>query len=68
VVEVAAGGNTSAIDPNVDGISLSLPGGVALDGAADLFIADEGNSRVVEVPVGGGAASSIEPTVNGEQF
>ena len=68
VVEVAAGGNTSAIDPKVDGISLSLPGGVALDGAADLFIADEGNSRVVEVPVGGGAASSIEPTVNGEQF
>jgi hypothetical protein len=38
---------------------------VALDGAGDLFIADQNNTRVVKVPAGGGAAIAIDPTLNG---
>jgi hypothetical protein len=41
---------------------------VAVDGAGDLFIADTGNNRVVEVPTGGGAATAIDPTVNGSML
>ena len=36
-----------------------------MDGAGDLFVADTTNSRIVEVPAGGGAATAINPTVNG---
>jgi hypothetical protein len=32
---------------------------VAVDGAGDVFIADSGNSRVVEVPAGGGAQTTV---------
>jgi sugar lactone lactonase YvrE len=39
---------------------------LAVDGAGDLFIADFDNNRVVEVPAGGGAATAIDPVVNGE--
>jgi NHL repeat len=46
-----------------NGSLLSSPGGVAVDGAGDLFIADGGNNRVVEVPANG-AATAIDPTVN----
>jgi hypothetical protein len=36
-----------------------------VDGAGDLFIADLANSRVIEVPAGGGTATAIDPAVNG---
>ncbi len=38
---------------------LSYPRGVAVDGAGDVFIADTGNSRVVEVPAGGGPQTTV---------
>ena len=38
---------------------LSDPTGVAVDGAGDVFIADSGNNRVVEVPAGGGASITL---------
>jgi sugar lactone lactonase YvrE len=67
IVEVPAGGGAAtAIDPTVNDEGLSYPWGVAVDGAGDLFIADEANGRVVEVPAGGGAATAIDPTVNSE--
>src|ERR1017187_3408041 len=37
---------------------LSRPFAVAVDGAGDVFIADTYNSRVVEVPAGGGAQTA----------
>ena len=40
------------LDINPGGIGLNGPWGVAVDAAGDLFIADAGNSRVVEVPAG----------------
>jgi hypothetical protein len=45
--------------PMVLGSGLSSPRGVAVDGAGDVFIADEGNNRVVEVPAGGGAQTTV---------
>src|SRR6202451_1509599 len=41
------------------GSGLSSPNGVALDAAGDVFIADTGNNRVVEVPAAGGAPITI---------
>ncbi len=35
------------------------PYGIALDGAGDVFIADPSNTRVVEVPAGGGAQTTV---------
>src|ERR1700683_4821941 len=55
-----------AIDPTVNGIGLVMPSGVAVDGAGNLFIADDHNKRVVEIQAGGGAATAMDPTVNGE--
>jgi hypothetical protein len=41
----------------------SAPAGVAVDGAGNLFVADTGNNRVVEVPVVNGALSSSGATI-----
>jgi sugar lactone lactonase YvrE len=38
---------------------LSFPGGVAVDGAGDVFIADTNDNRVVEVPAGGGPQTTV---------
>ena len=38
---------------------LSRPFAVAVDGAGDVFIADTYNSRVVEVPAGGGPQTTV---------
>ena len=72
VVEVAIGGVATAISPTVDGKALSFVGGcgyggggVAVDGAGDLFIADTNNRRVLEVPAGGGAPIAVDISVNG---
>jgi sugar lactone lactonase YvrE len=43
---------------------LSHPYGVAVDGAGDVFIADQNNSRVVEVPAGGGAQVTVGSGLN----
>ncbi len=45
-------GVQTTIDINPGGIGLNGPWGAAVDAAGDLFIADAGNSRVVEVPAG----------------
>ncbi|MGD0628766.1 MAG: choice-of-anchor D domain-containing protein [Terracidiphilus sp.] len=66
VVEVPAGGRAwTEIYPSANGISLNYPAGLAVDGAGNLFIADQGGARVLEVPAGGGAAIAIQPVVNG---
>jgi sugar lactone lactonase YvrE len=36
-----------------------ISGGLAIDGAGDLFFADSRNNRIVELPAGGGAQTSI---------
>src|SRR5208282_965965 len=41
------------------GSGLSYPRGLAVDGAGDVFIADQGNNRVVEVPAGGGPQTTV---------
>ena len=46
------------------GSGLSLPTGVAVDGAGDVFIADSYNSRAVEVPAGGGAQTTVGSGLN----
>jgi len=58
VLEIPAGGGA----PKQVGAGLSHASGVAVDTAGDLFIADSGNSRVVEVPVGGGPQITIGAT------
>jgi sugar lactone lactonase YvrE len=47
------------------GEGLNSPNGIAVDTAGNLYIADTGNSRVVKVPIGGGAGTAISATVNG---
>jgi sugar lactone lactonase YvrE len=61
-------GTVIAINPTVNGSGLIQPSGVAVDGMGNLYIADDLNKRVVEVPAGGGAAIAIDPTVTGEGF
>ncbi|MFP5248732.1 MAG: choice-of-anchor D domain-containing protein, partial [Acidobacteriota bacterium] len=58
-------GSPVALDPMVNGHTLSGPFGVAVDAAGNLYIADPRNSRVVEIPAGNGAPVSIDPVVNG---
>jgi DNA-binding beta-propeller fold protein YncE len=41
------------------GTGLSNPRGAAVDAAGDVFIADTYNSRVVEVPAGGGPQTTV---------
>jgi sugar lactone lactonase YvrE len=70
VVEVPVDGSAAkAIDLAVNDESnfpsrVAFPSGVAIDGAGDLFITDSRNGRVVEVPAGGGAATTFNPIVN----
>ena len=46
---------------------LSIPWGVAVDGAGDLFVADSANSDVIEVPAGGGAQITLGSGLNSPQ-
>ncbi len=58
-------GTASAIDPMVNGVAFKNPFGMAVDGKGDLFIADNDNGRVVEIPADGGAPIAIDPIVGG---
>jgi sugar lactone lactonase YvrE len=44
------------------GTGLSFPRFVAIDGQGDIYVADYGNNRVVEVPAGGGQQTTL--TIN----
>jgi sugar lactone lactonase YvrE len=60
----AAGSSTGTV-LGTGTLTLSAPGGVAADSAGNVYIADTGNSRIVEVPVINGAlapASSVAYT------
>jgi hypothetical protein len=66
VVEIpAGGGNAVVVSANAGGTALDGAADVQIDGAGDIFIADQDNSRVVELPVGG-ALTALTPTVNGK--
>jgi large repetitive protein len=47
------------------GTGLYGPQGVVVEGSGNVFIADTGNNRVVEVPVGGGAEFEVGSGLNG---
>ena len=59
-MEVFAGG----AGQTTVGSGLSLPFGVAVDGAGNVFIADTGKTAVVEVPAGGGPQLAIGSGLN----
>jgi sugar lactone lactonase YvrE len=75
ITEFAGGGTTgTAIPVNVatpTGVTptlpanLSSPNGVAVDATGNLYIADTGNNRIVEVPIVSGALSGSAATVLG---
>lgn len=75
LVKIPISGSASAIDPsatNPPGYTfatspetLYYPNKAVVDGAGDLLIADTDNARLVEVPVGGGAAFDIDAVVGG---
>ncbi|MGA3328041.1 MAG: choice-of-anchor D domain-containing protein [Terriglobia bacterium] len=52
-------GAQTTLNVSVGGSGLYYPYGVAVDEAGDVFIADQGNNRVVEVPAGGGAQTTV---------
>jgi sugar lactone lactonase YvrE len=50
----------------VYGVPLNNPFGVAVDGKGDLYIADNRNGRVVEMPAGGGTPIAVAPIIDGK--
>jgi sugar lactone lactonase YvrE len=72
IVEFPAGGGSpvtltaTVTKPGVDStgkplyspLTVAAPTGVAVDGAGDVFVADTGNNRVIEIPVIAGALST----------
>src|SRR5208337_1369831 len=59
---VSFAGTQSTINVLVASTGLSFPngvGGVAVDQAGDIFIADAGHNRVVKIPAGGGAQTTV---------
>jgi len=63
----AAGGNAVVVSANAGGTALDGAADVQVDGAGDIFIADQDNNRIVELPVGG-SPTSFSPTVNSLQL
>jgi large repetitive protein len=49
----------AGIETTVGASGLANPRGVAVDGSGDVFIADSLNARVVKVPAGGGAQTTV---------
>jgi sugar lactone lactonase YvrE len=75
IVAIVLGFSTSALSGQTTTVAFSgaqstiatgfsaevgLPTGIALDKAGDIFIADTGNGRVVELPAGGGALITVQ--------
>ena len=56
---------TTMIAPSTNNQLIAQPCGVAVDSAGDLFIADTGNNRIVELATGSATSTSIAPTVDG---
>ncbi len=54
----------SGAQTTVPATGLDTPAGVAVDGAGNLFIANQGNSRVVKVPANGGAQTTVGTGLN----
>jgi sugar lactone lactonase YvrE len=53
IITTFAGGGSIGDGRAATGAELTIPGGVAVDSAGDLFVVDQGNSRVREVTVDG---------------
>jgi sugar lactone lactonase YvrE len=57
--------STTLAIPKIAGLALKLPSGLAVDQFENLYVADSGNNRIVKVPVGNPAASSVIYTHGG---
>jgi large repetitive protein len=67
--QVAFGGGTAiAFEPMANGIAFKDPFDATVDGRGNLYITDQDNSRVVELPAGNAAPVAIDPIVGGEGF
>ncbi len=64
--QIAFGGGAAiAFAPMVNGIGLKNPFDAIVDGNGNLYITDQNNSRVVEIPAGNAAPIAIDPIVAG---
>ena len=54
----------AAIQSTVPASGLAFPRGAAVDQAGNVFIADAGNNRVLEVPAGGGVQTTVGSGLN----
>jgi sugar lactone lactonase YvrE len=64
--QVAFGGGAAiAFAPLVNGVVFNDPFDATVDGKGNLYITDQNNSRVVELPAGNGAPVAIDPIVGG---
>lgn len=59
-------GTAIALAPLANGIAFKDPFDAAVDGKGNLYITDQDNSRVVELPAGNAAPLAIDPIVAGE--
>ena len=65
--QVAFGpGTPIALAPLANGIAFKDPFDAAVDGKGNLYITDQNNSRVVELPAGNAAPLAIDPIIGGE--
>ena len=65
--QVAFGPGTAvAFAPMANGIAFKDPFDATVDGKGNLYITDQNNSRVVELPAGNAAPIAIDPIVGGE--
>ncbi|MGO8933953.1 MAG: choice-of-anchor D domain-containing protein [Terracidiphilus sp.] len=65
--QVAFGGGAAiAFAPVVNSVAFNDPFDATVDGKGNLYITDQNNSRVVELPAGNGAPVAIDPIVGGK--
>jgi sugar lactone lactonase YvrE len=65
--QVAFGGGAAiAFAPKANGVAFNDPFDATVDGKGNLYVTDQNNSRVVELPAGNGAPVAIDPIVGGE--
>jgi len=64
VLKVPAGCISSTCEVTVPAIGLNGAAGVAVDGAGDVYITDQNNNRVVEVPAGGSPQTTVMSGLN----